>query len=288
MADAKPKQLGRGLAALLGDPEKDLPQVDQIRSAKPVPIEFLRPGKYQPRRIMDPDHIDELAQSIKDKGIIQPIIVRRHPDSPEAFEIIAGERRWRAAQAAKLHEVPIIVKDFDDQETLEVALIENLQRQDLSPLEEAEGYQRLMDEFGHTQEEMAKGIGKSRSHVANTVRLLTLPGDVKSLIDDGRLTAGHARAILGSPDPSALARVVVSEGLNVRETERLAKVEEPKAVKSAPSAKDADTIALERDLTNILGLNVSIASKGQGGTLSLKYRTLDQLEDVLRRLGYQS
>jgi ParB family transcriptional regulator, chromosome partitioning protein len=288
MTAQKPKQLGRGLAALLGDPEKDLPELDQIRATKPVPIEFLRPGKYQPRRIMNSDHIEELADSIRDKGIIQPIIVRRHPDDPKLYEIIAGERRWRAGQVAKLHEVPIIIKDFNDLETLEVALIENLQRQDLSPLEEAEGYQRLMDEFGHTQEIMAKGIGKSRSHVANMVRLLSLPEDVKTMIDDGQLSAGHARALIGAVDESALARLVVSEGLNVRETERLCKDVVPTRSSSRPPAKDSDTIALERDLTNILGLNVSIASKGQSGALTLKYKTLDQLEDVLRRLGYGS
>ena len=281
MNTQKPKQLGRGLAALLGDPEKDLPELDQIRTAKPVPVEFLRPGKYQPRRIMDSEHIEELAESIRDKGIIQTIIVRRHPDEPQAYEIIAGERRWRAAQVARLHEVPIIVKDFDDKETLEVALIENLQRQDLSPLEEAEGYQRLMDEFGHTQEVLAKGIAKSRSHVANMVRLLTLPDDVKTLIDEGKLSAGHARALIGAFDVSALAHHVVSAGLNVRETEKLTKIDTPRP----PSpVKDADTIALERNLTNILGLNVSISSRGQGGSLTLKYKTLDQLEDVLRRL----
>ena len=285
MTAQKPKQLGRGLAALLGDPEKDLPELDQIRTAKPVPVEFLRPGKYQPRRIMDADHIEELAESIRDKGIIQPIIVRRHPDEPQAYEIIAGERRWRAAQVARLHEVPIIVKDFDDLETLEVALIENLQRQDLSPLEEAEGYQRLMDEFGHTQEVLAKGIAKSRSHVANMVRLLTLPDDVKLLIDEGKLSAGHARALIGADDVSALARHVVSLGLNVRETEKLVKTGAPRKP-SSPPVKDADTVALERNLTNILGLNVSISPRGQSGSLTLKYKTLDQLEDVLRRLEH--
>ena len=285
MTAQKPKQLGRGLAALLGDPEKDLPELDQIRTAKPVPVEFLRPGKYQPRRIMDADHIEELAESIRDKGIIQPIIVRRHPDEPQAYEIIAGERRWRAAQVARLHEVPIIVKDFDDLETLEVALIENLQRQDLSPLEEAEGYRRLMDEFGHTQEVLAKSIAKSRSHVANMIRLLTLPDDVKVLIDEGRLSAGHARALIGADDISALARHVVSAGLNVRETEKLVKVGAPRK-RLPPPAKDADTIALERNLTNILGLNVSISPRGQSGSLTLRYKTLDQLEDVLRRLEH--
>jgi len=286
MATQKPNQLGRGLAALLGDPEQDVSDLDQIRAAKPVPVEHLRPGKYQPRRIMDDHHIAELAQSIKDKGIIQPIIVRRLKDGSGAYEIIAGERRWRAAQLAMLHEVPVIVKDFDDRETLEVALIENLQRQDLSPLEEAEAYQRLMDEFGHTQEVLAKGIAKSRSHVANMVRLLGLPDDVKTLIDEGKLSAGHARALIGTENASELARQIVDRGLNVRETEKLAKgAPTPKTPSSTP-AKDADTIALERDLTNLLGLNVLITAKGEQGSLTFKYKTLDQLEDVLRRLGH--
>jgi len=287
MAVQKPKQLGRGLAALLGTPEIDPAVVDQNYAAKPVPIEFLHPGKYQPRRIIDDAHIDELANSIRDKGIIQPIIVRRHPDGSKAYEIIAGERRWRAAQVAQLHEVPIVVKDFDDMQTLEVALIENLQRQDLSPLEEAEGYQRLMDEFGHTQDVLAKGIAKSRSHVANMVRLLTLPDDVKTMIDAGQLSAGHARALIGAPELSDLARHIVAAGLNVRETEKLVKKGVPKKPTSAAKIKDSDTIALERDLTNRLGLDVSITSTGQSGSLTLKYKSLDQLDEVLHRLGHE-
>jgi len=287
MSAQKPKQLGRGLAALLGEQEDARVDPDLQYSARPVPIEYLRPGKYQPRRLMDADQIDELAESIRDKGIIQPIIVRRHPDDPAAYEIIAGERRWRAAQVARLHEVPIIIKEFDDLETLEVALIENLQRQDLSPLEEAEGYQRLMDEFGHTQEVLAKGIAKSRSHVANMVRLLTLPHDVKNLIDTGQLSAGHARALIGTPDPSFLARQVVDGGLNVRETEKLAKSGlVTKRSGNSPKPKDSDTIALERTLANLLGLTVSITARGESGNLTLKYNSLDQLQGVLRRLGY--
>jgi ParB family chromosome partitioning protein len=286
MPAQKTKQLGRGLAALLGTPDSDQPDIDQHQAGKPVPIEFLRPGKYQPRRIMETGHIDELAASIRDKGIIQPIIVRSHPDDPKFYEIIAGERRWRAAQVAGLHDVPVVVKDFDDQEALEVALIENLQRQDLSPLEEAEGYQRLMDEFGHTQEVLARGIAKSRSHVANMVRLLSLPGSVKTLIDDGLLSAGHARALIGAPDPLSLAKQIVSGGLNVRQAEKLVKGDGSKKTRSNPPVKDSDTIALERDLSNILGLGVSISSTGQSGSLVLKYKTLDQLEEVLKRLGY--
>lgn len=287
----KPKQLGRGLAALLGDAEEaDLQDLDKMRGLKPVPIEHLHPGKYQPRRIINMDHIDELAASVRDKGIIQPIIVRRHPDKPAEFEIIAGERRWRAAQRAELHEVPIVIKDFDDLEALEVGLIENLQRQDLSPLEEAEGYQRLMDEFGHTQEVMANSIGKSRSHVANMVRLIALPAAVKEMVDDGRLSAGHARALLMADDPVTLAQNIAARGLSVRETEQLIKNQSrPAKVRSSVAAgKDADTLALERSLTNQLGLGVSIAAKGKGGTVSISFGNLDQLDELIEILGNPS
>ncbi len=284
----KPKQLGRGLAALLGEnDEQDLQELDKIRALKPVPVEHLHPGKYQPRRIIDMDHIEELAASIRDKGIIQPIIVRRHPEKKAEFEIIAGERRWRAAQRAGLHEVPVVIKEFTDEQTLEVALIENLQRQDLSPLEEAEGYQRLMDEFGHTQEVMAKGIGKSRSHVANMIRLIALPRPVKDMLDDGRLSAGHARALLMAADPITLAENIVARGLNVRETERIIKQQSEPSKPSKPAlpGKDSDTLALERSLTNQLGLGVTIAPKGRGGTVTISYGNLDQLDELIEVLG---
>jgi len=287
----KPKQLGRGLAALLGDTEEsELQDLDKVRGLKAVPVEHLHPGKYQPRRIIDMDHIDELAASVRDKGIIQPIIVRRHPDKPSEYEIIAGERRWRAAQRAELHEVPIVIKDFDDLETLEVALIENLQRQDLNPLEEAEGYQRLMEEFGHTQEIMAKSIGKSRSHVANMVRLIALPAPVKDMVDDGRLSAGHARALLMADDPITLAQNIVARGLSVRETEQLIKSQGQPAKKrsSVVAGKDADTLALEHSLSNQLGLGVSIATKGKGGTVSISFGNLDQLDELIEILANPS
>ena len=280
----KPKQLGRGLAALMGESTPmDMQDLDKIRSQKPVPVEHLHPGKYQPRRIIDLEHIDELAASIRDKGIIQPIVVRRHPEIPSEFEIIAGERRWRAAQRAELHEVPIVIKEFTDQEALEVGLIENLQRQDLSPLEEAEGYQRLMDEFGHTQEIMAESIGKSRSHVANMIRLIALPEAVKSMLDDGRLSAGHARALLMAKDVITLAENVVARGLNVRDTENLIKLQsEPKKpVHRASSSKDSDTKALEVSLRDRLGLGVSINSKGKSGSLTISYGNLDQLDELI-------
>ena len=280
----KPKQLGRGLAALMGESvATDMQELDKDRSYKLVPVEYLNPGKYQPRRIIDLDHIEELASSIRDKGLLQPIIVRKHPVKISEYEIIAGERRWRAAQRAELHEVPVIIKKFTDLEALEVGLIENLQRQDLSPLEEAEGYQRLMEEFGHTQEVMANSIGKSRSHVANMVRLIALPGEIKTMLDDGRLSAGHARALLMAEDPIILAENIVTRGLNVRDTEKLIKMQlEPKkSTLSAKVGKDADTKALEVTLRDRLGLGVLIKPKGKSGTLTISYGNLDQLDELI-------
>jgi len=238
--------------------------------------------------VFDQTAIDDLIESVKEKGILQPILVRPWPEDPEMFEIIAGERRWRAAQAALLHDVPVIIRDLSDREALEVALIENLQRQDLSPLEEAEGYRRLMDDFSHTQEELAKTVGKSRSHVANTMRLLALPPRVKQLLDEGSLTAGHARALLTCGDPVGLAEQVVAKGLNVRQTEKLSQQgpEKTKSRKeSSAPGKDADLLALERDLSNLLGLKVSIVLQGSGGEISVQYSTLEQLDNVLHRLS---
>lgn len=309
--------LGRGLSALLGDPAPVAPRssimsdgaasvtgngtgvvsatVDPSRLVRYLPIEHLQPGKFQPRRVFDSLAIADLVESVREKGILQPILVRQLAGSGERYEIIAGERRWRAAQQASLHEVPVIAREMSDQEALEVALIENLQRQDLSPLEEAEGYRRLMNEFSHTQEELAKTVGKSRSHVANTMRLLALPDPVKLLLDDGTLSAGHARALLTSPDPVALAEQVVSKGLNVRQTEALANKQPGKAkpqkegstrsVAGSDEGRDVDVIALERDLSNLLGLSVSIRTDKEGGELAVQYGTLEQLDDILHRLS---
>jgi ParB family chromosome partitioning protein len=284
----KPKQLGRGLAALMGESvATDMQELDKDRAYKLVPVEYLSPGKYQPRRIIDLDHIEELASSIRDKGLLQPIIVRKHPVKISEYEIIAGERRWRAAQRAELHEVPVIIKKFTDLEALEVGLIENLQRQDLSPLEEAEGYQRLMEEFGHTQEVMANSIGKSRSHVANMVRLIALPGEIKTMLDDGRLSAGHARALLMAENPIILAENIVTRGLNVRDTEKLIKMQlEPKkSTLRVRLEKDADTKALEVTLRDRLGLGVLIKPKGKSGTLTISYGNLDQLDELISILA---
>ncbi len=287
---SKSKSLGRGLSTLLGEETKRSIGVDDLKGPKQLPVEFLHPGRYQPRHSIDEERIEELAQSVRENGIIQPLLVRRHPDEPGAFEIIAGERRWRAAQMAKLHEVPVVIRELNDQEALEIGLVENLQHQDLSPLEEADGYQRLMEEFSHTQDVLAKTVGKSRSHVANMMRLLGLPDAVKKMLDTGALSVGHARALLGAENPQALSRDVVKKGLNVRQTERLVRkkqrTDETRG-KSAltSSAKDADTLALERDLANVLGLKVGIKFKDDGGALTIHYTSLNQLDDVLKRLS---
>ncbi|TAN58670.1 MAG: ParB/RepB/Spo0J family partition protein [Rhodospirillales bacterium] len=290
----KKRNLGRGLSSLLGDDEPaDLGELDKLRSSKTVPVEFVRPGRFQPRHNFDDVRFQELVDSVRTKGILQPILVRRHPDDRNSYEIIAGERRWRAAQMAQLHDVPVIIRDFSDQEALEVALVENLQRQDLSAIEEAEGYRRLMEEFQHTQEDLAKVVGKSRSHVANMLRLLGLPDGVKKLVEEGALSAGHARALLGAPNAEELAAKVVAKGLSVRQTEKLAQSEGGKSTRAAQATmgkiagevQDADTLALERDLSNLLGLKVSIKFRGEGGELIIHYNTLEQLDDVLRRLS---
>ncbi len=287
MAEKKRQSLGRGLDALLGEETKERVGSDRLKGSRQVPVERLHPGRNQPRHSIDEELIEELAQSIRENGIIQPLLVRQHPDEHDAYEIIAGERRWRAAQMAKVHEVPVIIRDLNDQESLEIGLVENLQRQDLSPLDEAIGYQRLIDEFAHTQDALAKTVGKSRPHVANTLRLLGLPVPVKKMLDANELSAGHARALLNAPDPLAAAREVTKKGLSVRQTERLVKKNQrQKDAPSPPEKKDVDTLALERDLENILGLKVAIKFKGNGGSLTVNYNSLEQLDDILLRLGH--
>lgn len=284
---AEKKKLGRGLSALLGDTGADYATLDQVRTAKPVAIELLHPGRYQPRHYMNQDAVEALADSIRDKGILQPLLVRRHPNDPNAFEIIAGERRWRAAQLARLHQVPVIIKDFDDKTTLEVAVVENVQREDLSAIEEADAYQRLMDEFDHTQEDVSALVGKSRSHVANTLRLLSLEPKIRKLIEEGLLSAGHARTLIGVEDGYRIAQQIIEKNLSVREAEEMArKKSEPKTPKkkALPKPKDVDTIALERDLTNTLGLGVTIDGKGEKGALKIAYENLDQLDMLIDRL----
>jgi len=281
------KNLGRGLSALLGDAPKLAVVGPGAEEGRRIGIEHLHPGRYQPRTKISAADIDELAASIKEKGVLQPLLVRADPEKDGDFEIIAGERRWRAAQQAGIHEVPVIVRDFSDQEALEVGLIENLQRQDLSAIDEAAGYRRLMDEFHHTQDALARSLGKSRSHVANTLRLLSLPEKVQEMIEAGDLSAGHGRALLNHPDCLALAREVVKKQLSVRQIEaRVRKAGKTASVPKAPEKKQksTDTLALERDLELILGLHVAIDFNGEKGRVIIDCENLDQLDDVLLRL----
>lgn len=277
--------LGRGLSSLLGDDDEDYAALDRVRSAKDVPIEQLRPNKFQPRRYFNEQKGAELVDSVREKGILEPLLVRRIAGQPNNYEIIAGERRWRAAQKAQLLQVPVVIKDISDGEALELSLIENIQREDLTPLDEAEGYHRLIEDFAHTQDKVGRLVGKSRSHVANMLRLLTLPDSVKAFLSDGRLTAGHARALITAENPEKLALKIVDQGLNVRETETLTK--KPGKKSASPAApKDTDTIALEHDISNALGLKVTIhhVSEQKGGDVRIAYNTLEQLDDICQRL----
>ena len=292
MNDRKPERrgLGRGLSALMADayltPEE--PNAPPRRAETHVPIEFIEPNPDQPRRTFDADRLEELAASIREKGVIQPLIVRRHPRKESHYEIVAGERRWRAAQIAQQHELPVIIRDLSDTEVLEVAIIENIQRADLNPLEEALSYRQLMDRFGHTQEKLAEALSKSRSHIANQLRLLNLPVEVQDFLRDGKLTAGHARAMITALDPIRLARDTVSKGLSVREVERLAQKPRDAAPKApaAPRSKDADTVALENDLSAALGLKVSIAAKGaQSGQVVVAYADFEELDRICQALS---
>ena len=284
--DSRRRGLGRGLSALLGPESEDQTTVENPRQPHHLPTGALKPGRFQPRHRFDANEMAALVDSIKAQGILQPILVRPAPDDATSYEIIAGERRWRAAQEARLHEVPVIIRDLSDGEALEIALVENIQRQDLTPLEEAEGYRRLMEEFSHTQEDLARVVGKSRSHVANLMRLLSLPEPVKELLERGELTAGHARALLNVPNPIALAQDVVKRGLNVRQTEQLAQDTANRPKKSPPPAptKDSDTRALEHDLSLKLGLKVSIEDRGGKGHIMVRYENLGQLDDLVQRL----
>ena len=285
---ARPK-LGRGLAALLGDDGDAMDAgVEEVsaRLARAIPIAALRPGVGQPRRHFDEDALDSLAQSIRERGMLQPIIARRVDGAPGQYEIVAGERRWRAAQRAGLAEAPVILREMTDRDALEIALVENVQREDLNPVEEAGGYQNLIDTFDYTQDDLAKAVGKSRPHVANMLRLLKLPEKTQARLASGELSAGHARALLMASDPERLADIVKARGLNVRQTERL--VQEggmPAAAKPPPAPKDPNVRALERELTEALGLSVNLAATGKkGGKLTLAYTDLDQLDLLVQRL----
>ena len=287
--------LGRGLSALMAD-VRETTESPESQPAQPdmrVPVEKVHPNPEQPRRHFDTDALADLARSIGEKGIIQPLIVRESPATPGEYEIVAGERRWRAAQMAKLHEVPVLLRDFSDIEVLEVAIIENIQRADLNPVEEAAGYSQLMTKFGHTQEKLADVLGKSRSHIANAVRLLNLPEEVQAHLREGRLSAGHARALVTAPDAAALARKIIQKGLSVRETEKLAKADPAQDKRAAPGKtsgkpeKDADTKALESDLSAALSMKVHIDHKpGQeGGALTIRYASLDDLDRLMGLLS---
>jgi ParB family chromosome partitioning protein len=279
--------LGRGLSALLEDSNDTSGDTATVSADRTLPIELIRRNPDQPRQFFDETEIDSLTASIREKGVLQPILVRPAPGVPGEYQIVAGERRWRAAQKAGLREVPVIIREFDDAETLEIAVLENVQRADLNAIEEASGYRALMERFGRTQDAVATAVGKSRSHVANTLRLLALPAQIQTWLADGSLTAGHARAVATAADPLALARQVIDGGLSVREAEALAKKgDSGPASKPKPAIlKDADTFALERRLSEALGLTVEIADKAGKGEVRVKYATLEQLEAVCRKLG---
>jgi ParB family transcriptional regulator, chromosome partitioning protein len=292
MAEENPRmRLGRGLAALLGDVGSEEQAETRNRAQRRVPIEFLRPNPQNPRQSFPETELEELTASIRERDIIQPIIVRGVPGVVDAFEIIAGERRWRAAQRAGLHDVPVVVVEASDKQALEFAIIENIQRADLNPLDEARGYENLIAQFAYTQTDLAKIMGKSRSHVANTLRLARLPDTVKEKLAAGALSAGHGRALLAVADPEMVARRIVDQGLTVRDVEKIAQREaeghDDAARKPSKSvARDADTLALETRLSEVLGLAVSVEHKGAaGGVIKIRYRTLEQLEALSHRLA---
>ena len=292
------KSLGKGLSALLGD---DRPVFEDDKDAvtangaptgrRLLPVEFLERNVGQPRHHFDEAALSDLADSIRTKGLLQPILVREL--GPNRYQIVAGERRWRAAQKAGIHDVPVVVKELSDGEVLEIAIIENIQRQDLSAIEEAIAYKKLIEEFGHTQEAVADGVGKSRSHITNLLRLLTLPEKVQTMVDEGKISMGHARALIGAEDPLTLAKRIADEGLSVRQTEALAGEAKGKTKRapraggmtSSSSKKDADTVALEKDLSAAVGLKVLIDHAGEGGKVSISYETLEELDELCSKLG---
>lgn len=287
--DPARKRLGRGLAALIGEMDRPAETAERPRASADgrVPIEFVSPNPKNPRRSFGEADLADLAQSIREHGVVQPVVVRPSPQQSDRFEIIAGERRWRAAQRAGLAEIPVIVRDVNDRTALELAIIENVQRADLNPVEEALGYQQLIDDHGYSQADLGQVIGKSRSHVANTLRLLKLPEVIRDMLVDGALSAGHARTLVTAQDPAGLAKRIVEDGLSVRQAEALAQMPAARDGGGKPSSsheKDTDTLALEKLLTDVTGMQVSIAHKNHGGHLRIAYRTLDQLDELCRRL----
>ncbi len=279
MTQVQKRRLGRGLAALIGDDTSEEAVVQDIRSLRHVPIELLHANPLNPRKHFAEEDLESLASSLRTRGLLQPLVVR--PRKTGGYEIVAGERRWRASQRAGLHELPVLVRELDDKTTLEIALIENIQRADLNPLEEARAYRQLIEQYGHTQQALADAVGKSRSHIANTMRLLTLPEETLAKIADGRLTAGHARTLIASVEPEALASQIIDLKLTVRQAEDLAR-----GAAKPVTQKDADTKALEKQLSEMLGLNVTIKHKDKvGGQVVIAYKTLDQLDEVMKKLG---
>jgi ParB family transcriptional regulator, chromosome partitioning protein len=281
MTQAQKRRLGRGLAALIGDDVAEETVLADVRTLKHVPIEMIRANPLNPRKYFAEDDLESLAKSLRDKGLLQPIVVR--PVASGGYEIVAGERRWRAAQRANIHDVPVLIRDLDDRETLEIALIENVQRADLNPLEEARAYKQLIDQYAYTQQQLADSIGKSRSHIANTLRLQTLPDSVLVQIENGMLSAGHARTLVATESPHEMAEKIIKLGLSVRQAEDLTRNTSTRAKTVAPE-KDADTRAMQKMLSDVLGLAVVITHKGEGGQIQITYKTLDQLDDVARRL----
>ncbi|MGP2490442.1 ParB/RepB/Spo0J family partition protein [Mesorhizobium sp. PUT5] len=287
--DPSRRRLGRGLAALIGEMDTVAPAAEKPRTAADgkVPIEFISPNPRNPRRQFGDADLTDLAQSIREHGVVQPVVVRPAPGQDGRYEIIAGERRWRASQRAGLAEIPVIVREVDDRTALELAIIENVQRADLNPIEEAQGYQQLIDEHGYSQADLGQVIGKSRSHVANTLRLLRLPDVIRDMLVDGALSAGHARTLVTAQDPAGLAKRIVEDGLSVRQAEALAQMPPAQQREPRPAAaaqKDADMLALEKLLSDATGMKVTIAHKDRGGELRVAYRTLEQLDELCRRL----
>ncbi len=284
MTQAQKRRLGRGLAALIGDDVAEETVVHDVRSLRHVPIDLIHANPLNPRKHFPEEDLDSLAKSLKEKGLLQPIVVRP-AKSGTGYEIVAGERRWRAAQRASIHDVPVLIRELDDRETLEIALIENVQRSDLNPLDEARAYKQLIDHYDYTQQQLADSIGKSRSHIANTLRLQTLPESVLTHIESGELSAGHARALVATDSPQELAEKIIQLGLSVRQAESLTRETTARSKPKSRTEKDADTRALEKALSAALGLKVDIQHKGPGGAVVLTYGTLEQLDEIARRLA---
>jgi ParB family transcriptional regulator, chromosome partitioning protein len=283
MQQVQKRRLGRGLAALIGDDTSEESVIQDIRSLRHVPVELLHPNPNNPRKHFAEEELENLAKSLRDKGLLQPLVVRPRTDG--GFEIVAGERRWRASQRAGLHDIPVLIRELDDKETLEIALIENVQRSDLNALEEARAYRQLLEQYDYTQQQLADAIGKSRSHIANTMRLMSLPESIQQQIEEGSLTAGHARSLIATEQPEELASKIIKLNLSVRQAEDLARGQSHKTHKAIKHEKDADTKAIEKTLSDALGLGVAVNHKGDaGGAVQINYKSLEQLDEIVRRL----